>query len=381
MKSYNSIDFVKFKINFSSVILLFKILNCLILYNQKPFLQFYDEYFVDMEILKLRNNETFPNYEQNSILVHFILKNNKIFIKKKKFIKKIGIDNEEEIYSQLRNYSIKQDEFEFDLSELISISKENDADKNYSTIILSKLVAINLIFYSYLSLCNQEFKFYLRKVFDFNIVMNNYLNEENPFINNLNQSFNSTEDIKINEFEITYDLKYSLTKLIICLYFRISFPFSGKMDLFHCLEEENRNIIFANLNSSIIHTEKPKKIDENMLDQIYNYICKLLIDISQLNNIIQNYPFFTLEILESSKYVIRNLFVFKNKKDKIDKAINLMSLILFLFEKFFGASLTKNILGRSKNSGDGFSAIINDDLNIDENFYLITDNSKLIFEK
>ena len=39
MKTYNSIDFVKFKINFSSVILLFKILNCLILYNQKPFLQ------------------------------------------------------------------------------------------------------------------------------------------------------------------------------------------------------------------------------------------------------------------------------------------------------------------------------------------------------
>ena len=112
--------------------------------------------------------------------------------------------------------------------------------------------------------------------------MNNYLNEENPYINNLNQSFNAADDIKINEYEITYDLKYSLTKLLICLYFRISFPFSGKMDLFHCLEEENKNIIFANLTSSIIHTEKPKKIDENMLDGIYNYICKLLIDISQL---------------------------------------------------------------------------------------------------
>ena len=43
--------------------------------------------------------------------------------------------------------------------------------------------------------------------------------------------------------------------------------------------------------------------------------------------------------------------------------------------------MTKNILGRSKNSGDGLSEIINDDLDIDKNFYLITDNSKLIFEK
>ena len=75
MKTYNSIDFVKFKISFSSVILLFKILNCLILYNQKPFLQFYDEYFKDLGILNSRFNEVYPNYEQNSILVHFILKN------------------------------------------------------------------------------------------------------------------------------------------------------------------------------------------------------------------------------------------------------------------------------------------------------------------
>ena len=52
MKSYNSIDFVKFKINFSSVILLFNILNCSILYNKKPFLQFYDKSFKDLEILQ-----------------------------------------------------------------------------------------------------------------------------------------------------------------------------------------------------------------------------------------------------------------------------------------------------------------------------------------
>ena len=381
MKTYNSIDFVKFKINFSSVILLFKILNCLILYNQKPFLQFYDEYFKDLGILNSRFNEAFPNYEQNSILVHFILKNNKIFVRKKRFFKKIGNENEEEMYYPLRNHSLKEDEFEFDLADLISISKENDSDKNYSAIILAKLVSVNLLFYSYLSLCDKEFKLYLKKVFNFDIVMNNYLNEENILRNTLAQSIHSSISMKIYESEITYDLKYSLTKLIICLYFRISFPFSGRMDLFHCLQEENNNIIFSNLNSSIIRTEKPKRIDENMLDGIYNYICKLINDISQLNDAVQNYPFFVLEILEAAKYVIRNLFVFKNQPDKIDKSINLMSLILFLFEKFFGLTLTKNLLGRSKNSGNSLSSIINDDLNMDENFYLITDSSKLIFEK
>ena len=382
MKSYNSLDFVKFKIDFSSVILLFKILNCLILYNQKPFLQFYDEYFEDLEIITTRNNETFPNFEQNSILVHFVLKNNKIFVKKKKF-KKMGNESEEEQYSPLTNYSIRNDEFEFELSELISvgnITNDNDIDNNYSAIILSKLVAINLIFYSYLSLCNQDLKSYFSRIFNFDIVMQNYLNNDIQGISNMEESYNQEENKKINEYMITNDLKYSLVKLIICLYFRISFPFSGKMGLFYCLQEENENI-FSNLNSSIIRNEKPKKINENMLNSIYDYICKLLMDISQLKEVVQNFPFIALEILECSKYILRNLFVFKKDNDKIDKSINLMSLILFLLDKFFGASLTKNILGKNENIEDDLSSIINDDINFDEKIYLITDNSKLIFEK
>ena len=378
MKTYNSMDFVKFKINFSSVVLLFNILNYLILYNQKPFLQFYDEYFTDLEILKTKNNETFPNYEQNSILVHFVLKNNSIFVKKKKFFVKLGNEdeNEEEFYTPLRNHSIKDDEFEFDLSELISLNNEKDVPNNYSAIIFAKLVAINLIFYSNLSLCNKEFKLYLQKIFDFNIVMNNYLN------NNLNNFDDyDFEKKNINEYDITNDIKYSLTKLIISLYFRISFPYSGKMDLFYCLEEENSNIIFSNLNSSIVRTEKPKRIDENKLNGINDYICKLLLNINQLKDSIQNYPFFVFEVLESAKYVIRNLFVFKNDKDKIDKSINLMSLILNLLEKFFGLSIERDILGRSKSSENGLNSEVIDDSSNDESFYLITDNSKLIFEK
>ena len=86
----------------------------LILYNQKPFLQFYDEYFKDLEIFRSRFNESYPNYEQNSIIVHFVLKNDKIFVKKKKFFVKIGDGSEEELYEPLRNYSSRNDEFEFE---------------------------------------------------------------------------------------------------------------------------------------------------------------------------------------------------------------------------------------------------------------------------
>ena len=383
MKTYNSIDFVKYKINFSSVNLLFNILSCFILYNQKPFLQFYDEYFKDMEILKTKDNETFPNYEQNSILVHFVLKNNKIFIKKKKFLKNINND-EEEVYTNLKNYSIKNDEFEFDLDELINISNENDSVNNYAEIILTRLVGMNLLFYSNLSLCNQDFKKYLKKVFHFDNLIDNYLNDKNNYFSpdNLIQSFHKLGNKKKDEFEVINDLKCYLIKLLIYLYFRISFPFQGKMNLFYCLESgDSINNNINNLNSSIIRSEKPKKIDEKILDKIYDYICQLLKKISASNEVIQNNPFFFLVILESAKYVIRNLYIYKKDQQKIDKSINLMSLILLLFEKYFGFYSTKEIIGKNKTLDDKFNTIINDDLEITENLYLISDNSKLTFEK
>ena len=84
--TYNNIDIVQLKINFSSVLLLFKLFNCLLIYNHKPFYQFYDEYFNDLALLKTTYGETSPNYEDNPILIDFILKNGNIFAKKKKFL-------------------------------------------------------------------------------------------------------------------------------------------------------------------------------------------------------------------------------------------------------------------------------------------------------
>ena len=116
---------------------LFKIFNCLLIYNNKPFHQFYNEYFKDLGLFKTIDGETCLSYEKNPFLVQFILKNNnKIFVKKRKFftqkknqrkgsfleniINKIEV--EEEIYEGLTNTSSNDEEFEFELYELIDIN-------------------------------------------------------------------------------------------------------------------------------------------------------------------------------------------------------------------------------------------------------------------
>ena len=88
IKDYNCLDFVKFKIHFSSVFLLFKILNCLLVYNQKPFNQFYDEYFKELDLLNNSEFESSPNYENNPLFIKFFLKDEKVYIKKRKIFKK-----------------------------------------------------------------------------------------------------------------------------------------------------------------------------------------------------------------------------------------------------------------------------------------------------
>jgi hypothetical protein len=87
INDYNCLNFVKFKIHFSSVFLLFKILNCLLVYNQKPFNQFYDEYFKELDLLNNTEFESSPNYEKNPLFVKFFLKDGKVYIKKRKFFK------------------------------------------------------------------------------------------------------------------------------------------------------------------------------------------------------------------------------------------------------------------------------------------------------
>ena len=408
IKVYNNLDFVQFKINFSTIHLFFKLFNCLLIYNNKPFSQFYDEYFKDLELLKTVNGEVSPNYEKNPILVKFELKENKIYVKKRKFfnqkkpdikqsflkvvLNKIegipsqSFENDVEKYEALSNMSQNEEEFEFELSQLININSKKDAINNYSEIILSKLVSLNLIFYSHLSLCNQDLSTYLKSIFNFDDIINNYL--IGNIVENHDDSITLAEDtINMNEeknekkqnYNISNDLKCSLTQLLNYLYFHISFPFMGKMDLFYCLEKNN----FKNkqyLHSSIVHNAKPKFINETILNKIVDCISQLLKE-STLPDLILNIdPFYLCQILECTKYILRNLYNYKNDDEKIEKSIYLVSLILLILEKFIGIS-SKEIIGPSNNIILSLSMIKNDVLETNDNLYLISDSSKLIFEK
>ena len=395
IKTYNCLDMINFNINFSSVFLLFDILKCLHIYNQKPFNQFYDEYFKELQLLKTVGHEASPNYEMNPLFVKFILKDDKIYVKKRKFFSKKNNNNinnsfiqklpllfkiksnfGKEIYPGLTNNSKKEDEFEFELSELIDIISKNDINNDYNEIILSKLVSLNILFYSYISLCNQELKCYLKKIFNFDIIINNYLMNNNQ---NDSLELHSKDEIKmIINSDFKNDLKCSLTQLLNYLYFRISFPFSGKMDLFYCLEKkEDLNNLKINLHSSIIHIEAPKTINKNDLDNVVNYIYKILININEHDIKINNDPFLLYQFFESIKYIIRNLYIYKDE-EKINKSIDFISLVLLLLDKYIGVSSDEK---ENKDIKDILDIIHNDSLNTNDDLYLISDNSKLIFEK
>ena len=391
IKTYNSFNIVKLKINFSSILLLFKFLNCLTVYNHKPFYQFYDEYFNDLELLKIKNGETSPNYEQNPMLVEFVLKNDKIFVKKRKFfnqkkgkkkpkflmsLKSIN-DNEDEIYEGLNPTSSNQEEFEFDLLDLIEINSKKDVINNYSAIMFSKLVSLNLIFYAQLSLCNQNFKQYLQDIFDFNSIINKYLYNKKEEIDIRNSV---STNVKLSHYDIANDLKCSLLQLLNYLYFHISFPFSGKMDLFYCMENYNMSKAKINLHTSIIHNTKPKYIKENILNNIVDCMSKILLESTRTEILLNIELYFFCQLLECGKYILRNLYNYKDDEEKIQKAMDFVSLILLLLEKFIVFSLTKEILG-SKNIDSVLNIIKNDRLETNDNIYLISDNSKLIFEK
>ena len=379
--TYNNLNIVQLKINFSSVLLLFKLFNCLIIYNNKPFSQFYDEYFNDLELLKTQNWETMPNYEKNPILVEFTLKNQEVFVKKRKFFNKTtsfiqNLINEKEAYDGLTNSSINDEEFEFKLSELIYINSKKDVINHYSAIIFSKLVSLNLIFFSHLSLCNKELKSHLQKIFNFDNIINTYLYDKNINETDLRRTISFR-----NKPNILNDLKCSLAQLLNYLYFHISFPFLGKMDLFYCLEPNFNNNNITNLHSSIIHNPKPKSINENILNNICNYISKLLIESTKEEMFPNMEPLFLVQILECVKYILRNLYNYRNNPEKINKSIDLVSLILLLLEKYIGFSFTKELYTTRKNAIYILNIFKKDNLQTNDDLYLISDSSKLVFEK
>jgi len=370
IRDYNYLDIVKLTIYFSSIFLFFKLMNCLLIYNDKPFKQFYDYYFEELNILKDEgDNYHKPDFENNPILVDFYLKDGMIYTRKAKFFKSEGAIIEEN-YSEneedesetnkitstnkiqtgsSRNNISNIGYFEFKLIDLIGINNANNIDK-YKKILYAKLVSLNLFFYSNLSLCDRKFKDYLKTLFNINDVLSCYIT--------LNKADSQYQKEKLNN-NLNNDLKCSLMQLLNYLYFRVRFPFWEKINLFKYFEQ-----------SQFQRT----KTD---LDNIITYVNEIITN--NINtNILKNDPFLLLQIFECTKYTLRNLYNLKNNPEWTDLAIDLMSKILKLLDKYIGISKTEKA---NSNLAESLQKVLKIQLDLKDPLFLVTDKFQFLFEK
>ena len=387
ISDYNHLDIIKLTINFSSVFLFFKLMNCLLIYNNQPFLQFYDYYFKELNILKKeREHHEKPNYIDNPILIDFYLKDNNIYARKSKFyVGGEGRERVEENYTEndeddselnkltskipsndSKSNSENGNEFvEFKLIDLIGINNATNIDKYYKPILYAKLVSLNIFFYSNICLCNPKFKNYLKTIFNINSIVNNYL------------SINNEEVIKATKKvnNLNNDLKCSLVQLLNYLYFRIPFPFWEKINLFKYIETEeirktHTELVNANSKDDYI-------IQEESLDNIILYVKEMITN--NLNtNIIRSDPFLLLQILECTKYILRYLYSYKSKRERIECIFDLMSKILNLLDKYIGISSNEKADG---NLNESLNTILDGHLELKDSLFLVTDNFQFLFQK
>ena len=393
ISDYNHLNLDKLSINFSSVFLFFKLMNCLLMYNNQPFMQFYDYYFKELNLFRefKEKGEIYhkSNFEKNPILVDFYKKDGNIYAKKFKFLSsdlraiveenydedesdsmsnsnKISSSNKIQSGNSTNNNVNNRDFIEYKLNDLIGINNNTNIDKYYKKILFAKLVSLNIFFYSNLALCNPKFKNYLKKLFEINDIIKNYLS--------INKGDELIPEKKKKPNNLNNDLKCSLIQLLNYLYFRVSFPFWEKINLFKCLEniDVNRSQLeLINLNKN------EKNIEEEDLDNIIVYVNHIISNSIGIN-VMKTDPFLLLQIFECTKYILRNMYSFKNKQERIDSIFDLMSIILIVLDKYIGMSSNEEINEKLTKS---LNSILNDQLDLKDPLFLITDNFQFLFQK
>ena len=356
---YNNMDIDKIRINYSSLILFFNfIINLLTYDHNKPFFQFYDEYFKDLGILKnIENDQLRPNYESNPILFDFFLDGDEIYVRKIEFVdKKKNNDN------KLIEYKLT------DLIDILSNYNIDSEEERYK-IILAKLISLNLFFYSFLSICDDKFKKYLQNIFKFESVTKKYLTfNYNKIINN-SDSINITK-VSVTENPIKNDLKCSIINVITYIYLKIPCPFMIQTHLFKSLHfDKNKEI------ATIIEKNELKKLVE-FINNIFRSENKF--DIKNIN------PFCLIQIIEFIQYTLSNIYVMENHlneevKNDISKII---MNILNIFVKFIGLSSQNDT---QLNSNDKYlnclNVILNDKLELKDPIFLVSENFQYVFLK
>ena len=375
IKDYNNISLDQLRINFSSLSLFFNLFYNLLIFDNKPFEQFYDDYFKDLGLLKeIQNGIMKPNFEQNPMLIDFYVDNsNEIYIKKISFYDKENKDPRRLIDIKLN-----------DLIDIISnYNYETEEDRN--DILLAKLVSLVLFFYSFLSLCDTEFKSYMVSIFQFDNLINNYFKNtynvfEKAYFNDINDKNKEGKDnIIINENKIKVenplmnDLKCSIIQVLTYLYLKAPYPFMIKTHLFKIINTEKIPEI-----TSVNKTELKKLI--NFID---NYVLNNKEKKFEIKNIDQ-YCF--IQILELIKFTLRNLYLMKNNLEEEDRdnIYNLVTKMVNLVEKFLGLSEKKDDIKIDNDKIlllNSIQEIINYKLELRDPILLVSENIQYMFLK
>ena len=372
IKDYNNITLEQIRINFSSLVLFFNLLNNLFTFDNEPFGEFYNDYFKDLGLLKaIENGKIKPNFEQNPILIDFYVSN-----------------NDGEIYIKKFSFSGKESRklIEIKLNDLIDIisnyNYENEEDRD--NILLAKLVSLNLFFYSFLSLVDKEFKSYMQKTFQFEILINNYLkNTYNVFekanydnINNENEEGKiniiiTNENKKKNENPMMNDLKCSIIQVLTYLYLKVPYPFMIKTHLFKIINMAKNPEMPA---VGIIELKRLiKYIDEYVLNKKEENFEIKLID-----------QYCLIQMSELIQYILRNLYLMKTSLEEEDRdnIYNLISKVTYLLQKILGLSKKNNIQANNdKNLLNSIQEIINDKLELNDPILLVSENIQYMFLK
>ena len=316
LNDYNNIPSDKLRINFYSLDLFFVFLSTLLLYNGNPFERFYVNYFSNLGLLKNVEGNVIlvPNYEQNHILTYFYLKDDEIYARSFPFF-----DNDK---------NNKEKIWEYKLTDLVDIignyNLETEEDRN--KIFFAKLVNLNLNFYSFLSICDERFKEYLKEIFKFENVNRNFFTDSYNEIINPNEINIKTPE-KIKKSPLLNEIKCSIMQMFAFLYLKQRNPYIAKTHLFKCINGENNennlDIKIPELAEIIkfiksIFPERDKKLELNKIEFL---------------NLI--------EFIELIKFTLRNLYLLKdNKNDSTRKNIySLMESMIRLFGQIIGFNI------------------------------------------
>ena len=369
INEYNCMSYEKLKTNSYSIILLFLFMTSLLIYDHSCFIRMYDDYFKNLGLITLepeRKIMMLPNYEKNPILVYFYLNNDEIYAKSVPFF---------------NNENVNKKYFEYKLTDLVDIigNYNIDTEQDRFKLFFAKLVNVNLVFYSYLSLCDEKFKYYLQNIFKLDNIITGFMTYKINIINNSDEiEINNNPPQTKTESPLMNDIKCSIMQMLTFLYLKRCRPYIAKTHLFKCINLKKQNE----------EAPQPIDIDISELNNIIKFIIGILENKDVKFDIKSVDCFSAIQFIDLIKYVLRNLYILKNNKDpNIKENIYcLVSHIINILEIKMGISKQENYLlsydsYEDSEIIDSLHSILNDKLDLKDPMFLVSENYEYVFLK